>query len=111
MQILIWLIDELSQHLGIIVFLGFIIFLIRKRKRSKKEYQEYIEKIKPMGQYIVLLSLLMAVPIALLVIALAIKGQITFLEMLGGIGVSMLIVLPWVIYYLVLYKKRHKSSN
>lgn len=108
---MIWLIDELSKYLGIIVFIGFIVYLIRKRKRSKKEYQEYIEKIKPMGQYIVLLSLLMAVPIALLVIALAIKGQITFLEMLGGIGVSMLIVLPWAIYYLVLYRKRKKSSD
>lgn len=105
---MIWLIDELSQYLGIIVFLGFIVYLIRKRKKSKKEYIEYIEKIMPMGQYIVLLSLLMAVPIALLVIALAIKGQITFLEMLGGIGVSILIVLPWVIYYLVLYRKRKK---
>lgn len=108
---MIRIIDELSQYLGIIVFIVFIFYLIRKKRRSKKEYQEYVEKIKPMGQYIVLLSLLMAVPIALLVIALAIKGQITFLEMLGGIGVSTLIVLPWAIYYLVLYKKEKKSSD
>lgn len=77
---MIWLIDELSQYFGFLVFIAFIVYLIRKRRKSKKDYQEYIEKIKPMGQFLVLLSFLVAIPIALLVIALAIKGRINFLE-------------------------------
>lgn len=108
---MIWLIDELSKYFGIIIFLGFIVYLVKKRRRSKQEYQEYIEKIKPMGQYMILFSLLVAIPLALIVIALAIKEEISFLAMFVGIGASIVIVLPWVIYYLVLYRKKKKTSD